>query len=95
MLVRKGDAGRGPGPPGTVAPRGPWVTRCLPSADPDQYSWGENYAGSSGLMSASPELGPTPRARSGTVSTGPGCRGPEDSPCVAPPVPGAPIPDLG
>nr|KAF6507034.1 pantothenate kinase 4 (inactive) [Rousettus aegyptiacus] len=34
--------------------------------NPDQYSWGENYAGSSGLMSSAPELGPTPRARSGT-----------------------------
>ncbi|XP_063662039.1 4'-phosphopantetheine phosphatase isoform X3 [Pan troglodytes] len=35
--------------------------------NPNQYSWGENYAGSSGLMSASPELGPAQRARSGTV----------------------------
>ncbi|XP_036316873.1 4'-phosphopantetheine phosphatase isoform X2 [Pipistrellus kuhlii] len=26
--------------------------------NPDQYSWGENYAGSSGLMSSAPELGP-------------------------------------
>ncbi|XP_053776753.1 4'-phosphopantetheine phosphatase isoform X3 [Desmodus rotundus] len=34
--------------------------------NPNQYSWGENYAGSSGLMSASPELCPTQRARSGT-----------------------------
>ncbi|XP_011540010.2 4'-phosphopantetheine phosphatase isoform X2 [Homo sapiens] len=34
--------------------------------NPNQYSWGENYAGSSGLMSASPELGPAQRARSGT-----------------------------
>nr|XP_035163329.1 4'-phosphopantetheine phosphatase isoform X3 [Callithrix jacchus] len=37
---------------------------CFP--DPNQYSWGENYAGSSGLMSTSPELGPAQRARSGT-----------------------------
>lgn len=35
--------------------------------DPNQYSWGENYAGSSGLMSVSPELNPVQRARSGTV----------------------------
>lgn len=41
--------------------------RPLP-ADPNQYSWGENYAGSSGLMSSSPELCPTQRARSSTVS---------------------------
>ncbi|XP_045715647.1 4'-phosphopantetheine phosphatase [Phyllostomus hastatus] len=34
--------------------------------NPNQYSWGENYAGSSGLMSGSPELCPTQRARSGT-----------------------------
>ncbi|ELR61337.1 Pantothenate kinase 4, partial [Bos mutus] len=34
--------------------------------NPNQYSWGENYAGSSGLMSSSPELCPTQRARSGT-----------------------------
>ncbi|ELV14242.1 Pantothenate kinase 4 [Tupaia chinensis] len=34
--------------------------------NPNQYSWGENYAGSSGLMSTSPELCPTQRARSGT-----------------------------
>ncbi|XP_070259989.1 LOW QUALITY PROTEIN: 4'-phosphopantetheine phosphatase [Myotis yumanensis] len=34
--------------------------------NPDQYSWGENYAGSSGLMSSSPELGPTQGAKSGT-----------------------------
>uniref|UniRef100_A0A2K6B8Y3 4'-phosphopantetheine phosphatase n=1 Tax=Macaca nemestrina TaxID=9545 RepID=A0A2K6B8Y3_MACNE len=34
--------------------------------NPNQYSWGENYAGSSGLMSTSPELGPAQRARSGT-----------------------------
>uniref|UniRef100_A0A9J7X7S9 4'-phosphopantetheine phosphatase n=1 Tax=Cyprinus carpio carpio TaxID=630221 RepID=A0A9J7X7S9_CYPCA len=31
-----------------------------------KYSWGENYAGSSGLMSVSPELNPVQRARSGT-----------------------------
>lgn len=36
--------------------------------DPNQYSWGENYAGSSGLMSTSPDLNPMQRARSGTVS---------------------------
>uniref|UniRef100_A0A8C1RUK0 4'-phosphopantetheine phosphatase n=1 Tax=Cyprinus carpio TaxID=7962 RepID=A0A8C1RUK0_CYPCA len=35
--------------------------------NPNQYSWGENYAGSSGLMSVSPELNPIQRARSGTV----------------------------
>ncbi|XP_058646428.1 4'-phosphopantetheine phosphatase isoform X3 [Onychostoma macrolepis] len=35
--------------------------------NPNQYSWGENYAGSSGLMSVSPELNPVQRARSGTV----------------------------
>uniref|UniRef100_A0A672RSW1 4'-phosphopantetheine phosphatase n=1 Tax=Sinocyclocheilus grahami TaxID=75366 RepID=A0A672RSW1_SINGR len=34
--------------------------------NPNQYSWEENYAGSSGLMSASPELNPVQRARSGT-----------------------------
>ncbi|KAL0978478.1 hypothetical protein UPYG_G00170970 [Umbra pygmaea] len=34
--------------------------------DPNQYSWGENYAGSSGLMSVSPDLNPMQRARSGT-----------------------------
>uniref|UniRef100_A0A8C1VH08 4'-phosphopantetheine phosphatase n=1 Tax=Cyprinus carpio TaxID=7962 RepID=A0A8C1VH08_CYPCA len=34
--------------------------------NPNQYSWGENYAGSSGLMSVSPELNPIQRARSGT-----------------------------
>ncbi|XP_036855656.2 4'-phosphopantetheine phosphatase isoform X2 [Manis javanica] len=34
--------------------------------NPNQYSWGENYAGSSGLMSSSPELCPAQRARSGT-----------------------------
>uniref|UniRef100_UPI00358F78F6 4'-phosphopantetheine phosphatase n=1 Tax=Myxine glutinosa TaxID=7769 RepID=UPI00358F78F6 len=34
--------------------------------EPDQYSWGENYAGSSGLMSTSPELFPVARSRSGT-----------------------------
>nr|XP_012631266.1 pantothenate kinase 4-like [Microcebus murinus] len=43
--------------------------------NPNQYSWGENYAGSSGLMSTAPELGPTQRARSGTVSSGSGHRG--------------------
>lgn len=37
--------------------------------DPNQYSWGENYAGSSGLMSVSPDMNPMQRARSGTVST--------------------------
>lgn len=36
--------------------------------DPNQYSWGENYAGSSGLMSISPDMNPMQRARSGTVS---------------------------
>ncbi|XP_051932922.1 4'-phosphopantetheine phosphatase isoform X1 [Hippocampus zosterae] len=34
--------------------------------NPNQYSWGENYAGSSGLMSISPEMNPMQRARSGT-----------------------------
>ncbi|XP_019567693.2 4'-phosphopantetheine phosphatase [Rhinolophus sinicus] len=34
--------------------------------NPNQYSWGENYAGSSGLMSSSPDLCPTQRTRSGT-----------------------------
>ncbi|KAI2659302.1 4'-phosphopantetheine phosphatase [Labeo rohita] len=34
--------------------------------NPNQYSWGENYAGSSGLMSVSPDLNPVQRARSGT-----------------------------
>nr|XP_038965148.1 4'-phosphopantetheine phosphatase isoform X1 [Rattus norvegicus] len=34
--------------------------------NPNQYSWGENYAASSGLMSTAPELCPTQRARSGT-----------------------------
>ncbi|CAL8383498.1 unnamed protein product [Boreogadus saida] len=34
--------------------------------NPNQYSWGENYAGSSGLMSASPDVNPMQRARSGT-----------------------------
>ncbi|XP_051529227.1 4'-phosphopantetheine phosphatase-like isoform X6 [Myxocyprinus asiaticus] len=34
--------------------------------NPNLYSWGENYAGSSGLMSVSPELNPVQRARSGT-----------------------------
>lgn len=43
---------------------------CLlfPPSDPNQYSWGENYAGSSGLMSVSPDMNPMQRARSGTVS---------------------------
>lgn len=35
--------------------------------DPNQYSWGENYAGSSGLMSTSPDVYPLQRTRSGTV----------------------------
>lgn len=35
--------------------------------DPNQYSWGENYAGSSGLMSTSPDVSPLQRTRSGTV----------------------------
>uniref|UniRef100_A0A8C8RMD3 4'-phosphopantetheine phosphatase n=1 Tax=Pelusios castaneus TaxID=367368 RepID=A0A8C8RMD3_9SAUR len=34
--------------------------------NPNQYSWGENYAGSSGLMSTSPDLSPMQRARSST-----------------------------
>ncbi|XP_028920993.1 4'-phosphopantetheine phosphatase [Ornithorhynchus anatinus] len=35
--------------------------------NPNQYSWGENYAGSSGLRSTSPDdLNPLQRARSGT-----------------------------
>ncbi|KAI5623000.1 pantothenate kinase 4 isoform X1 [Silurus asotus] len=34
--------------------------------NPNQYSWEENYAGSSGLMSVSPDLNPMQRARSGT-----------------------------
>ncbi|KYO31426.1 4'-phosphopantetheine phosphatase [Alligator mississippiensis] len=34
--------------------------------NPNQYSWGENYAGSSGLMSTSPDLCPMQRTRSGT-----------------------------
>ncbi|XP_061748094.1 4'-phosphopantetheine phosphatase isoform X2 [Nerophis ophidion] len=34
--------------------------------NPNQYSWGENYAGSSGLMSISPDMNPMQRARSGT-----------------------------
>uniref|UniRef100_A0AAX7VSV6 4'-phosphopantetheine phosphatase n=1 Tax=Astatotilapia calliptera TaxID=8154 RepID=A0AAX7VSV6_ASTCA len=36
------------------------------SVYPNQYSWGENYAGSSGLMSVSPDMNPMQRARSGT-----------------------------
>ncbi|MGH0187233.1 UNVERIFIED_CONTAM: hypothetical protein FKN15_023845 [Acipenser sinensis] len=35
--------------------------------NPNQYSWGENYAGSSGLMSVSPDMFPMQRTRSGTV----------------------------
>ncbi|XP_078281122.1 4'-phosphopantetheine phosphatase isoform X3 [Rhinoraja longicauda] len=35
--------------------------------NPNQYSWGENYAGSSGLMSRSPDVHPMQRTRSGTV----------------------------
>ncbi|XP_077168900.1 4'-phosphopantetheine phosphatase isoform X2 [Paroedura picta] len=34
--------------------------------NPNQYSWGENYAGSSGLMSTSPDICPMQRERSGT-----------------------------
>ncbi|XP_027023501.1 4'-phosphopantetheine phosphatase isoform X3 [Tachysurus fulvidraco] len=34
--------------------------------NPNQYSWEENYAGSSGLMSVSPDVNPMQRARSGT-----------------------------
>ena len=46
----------------------PHVGVCsLAAADPNLYSWGENYAGSSGLMSVSPDLNPMQRARSGTV----------------------------
>uniref|UniRef100_A0A3P8Y1B1 4'-phosphopantetheine phosphatase n=1 Tax=Esox lucius TaxID=8010 RepID=A0A3P8Y1B1_ESOLU len=45
----------------------PWQTWiCLHGCDPNQYSWGENYAGSSGLMSVSPDLNPMQRTRSGT-----------------------------
>nr|XP_033777875.1 4'-phosphopantetheine phosphatase isoform X3 [Geotrypetes seraphini] len=36
--------------------------------NPNQYSWGENYAGSSGLMSTSPDIFPMQRTRSGTFS---------------------------
>ncbi|XP_014399276.1 PREDICTED: pantothenate kinase 4 isoform X2 [Myotis brandtii] len=43
--------------------------------NPDQYSWGENYAGSSGLMSSSPELGPTQGAKSSTSWKWTGWRG--------------------
>lgn len=43
------------------------IASCVP-LDPNQYSWGENYAGSSGLMSVSPDMNPMQRARSGTVS---------------------------
>ncbi|XP_069774676.1 4'-phosphopantetheine phosphatase isoform X2 [Narcine bancroftii] len=35
--------------------------------NPNQYSWGENYAGSSGLMSRSPDIHPLQRTQSGTV----------------------------
>ncbi|XP_015280788.1 PREDICTED: pantothenate kinase 4 [Gekko japonicus] len=34
--------------------------------NPNQYSWGENYASSSGLMSTSPDICPMQRERSGT-----------------------------
>ncbi|XP_073459107.1 4'-phosphopantetheine phosphatase [Aquarana catesbeiana] len=34
--------------------------------NPNLYSWGENYAGSSGLMSTSPDVYPMQRSRSGT-----------------------------
>ncbi|XP_044301352.1 4'-phosphopantetheine phosphatase isoform X2 [Varanus komodoensis] len=34
--------------------------------NPNLYSWGENYAGSSGLMSTSPDICPMQRERSGT-----------------------------
>ncbi|XP_072888197.1 4'-phosphopantetheine phosphatase isoform X1 [Hemitrygon akajei] len=34
--------------------------------NPNQYSWGENYAGSSGLMSSTPDVHPMQRTRSGT-----------------------------
>uniref|UniRef100_A0A8C6SJY0 4'-phosphopantetheine phosphatase n=2 Tax=Neogobius melanostomus TaxID=47308 RepID=A0A8C6SJY0_9GOBI len=34
--------------------------------NPNQYRWVENYAGSSGLMSVSPDMNPMQRARSGT-----------------------------
>ncbi|GCC19680.1 hypothetical protein chiPu_0018461 [Chiloscyllium punctatum] len=34
--------------------------------NPNQYSWGENYAGSSGLMNSSPDVHPLQRTRSGT-----------------------------
>lgn len=44
------------------------IITSLPPLDPNQYSWGENYAGSSGLMSVSPDMNPMQRARSGTVS---------------------------
>uniref|UniRef100_A0A8D1JZG4 4'-phosphopantetheine phosphatase n=1 Tax=Sus scrofa TaxID=9823 RepID=A0A8D1JZG4_PIG len=50
-------------PPPLRRPRAAWLCRAV---YPNQYSWGENYAGSSGLMSSSPELCPTQRARSGT-----------------------------
>lgn len=44
------------------------IIQHLTLLDPNQYSWGENYAGSSGLMSVSPDMNPMQRARSGTVS---------------------------
>uniref|UniRef100_A0A8D2AHF6 4'-phosphopantetheine phosphatase n=1 Tax=Sus scrofa TaxID=9823 RepID=A0A8D2AHF6_PIG len=54
-------------PPPLRCPRAAWLCRAVcRGQDPNQYSWGENYAGSSGLMSSSPELCPTQRARSGT-----------------------------
>ncbi|KAM4703444.1 4'-phosphopantetheine phosphatase isoform 2-T2 [Rhinophrynus dorsalis] len=34
--------------------------------NPNMYCWGENYAGSSGLMSTSPDIYPMQRTRSGT-----------------------------
>ncbi|KAG8142259.1 putative Pantothenate kinase protein [Naja naja] len=36
--------------------------------NPNLYSWGENYASSSGLLSTSPDVCPMQRERSGTVS---------------------------
>uniref|UniRef100_A0A5G2RBM1 4'-phosphopantetheine phosphatase n=1 Tax=Sus scrofa TaxID=9823 RepID=A0A5G2RBM1_PIG len=54
-------------PPPLRRPRATWLCQAVcRGQDPNQYSWGENYAGSSGLMSSSPELCPTQRARSGT-----------------------------
>uniref|UniRef100_A0A8P4GCU1 4'-phosphopantetheine phosphatase n=1 Tax=Dicentrarchus labrax TaxID=13489 RepID=A0A8P4GCU1_DICLA len=43
-----------------------WLFHTHDHANPNQYSWGENYAGSSGLMSVSPDMNPMQRARSGT-----------------------------